>query len=355
MPFEITSVLDGTDKMITAQELIKRFRLPIDPEGNGVVFELSKNQFSKSLYSDKQTASSRNIKTLINGSFEGVSYVIRYFESKVFKPPFGNQGGYHVYSPRAVNFKGHSNFAPFPDRLELATFLMLSKRCAVSPFANRNSVPMYEVVDRAARAKKIIDAEMATADVRVKILQLSDQDAIRYAKGISFDGYKISTMQTNTGLEAKAALLGLIARFPAQLYEALNSEETYNRGVVQEHIDDSRLVLKEAAAGIGIWQLNGKEVLRVAADKDRFQAIFDHYDDPSPLLKVETKEAPLDIIRRASEAGVIAFDPTDKKVRLMEDGVAGRSVGTVKTNSRWMEELVDVITPIALGAIKKKM
>ncbi len=353
--FEITSVLDGTDKMITAQELIKRFRLPIDPESNGVLFELSKSQYSRSPSSDKQTAVSRNIKTLINGTYDGVSYVIRYFETKVFKPPFGSQVGYHVYSPRSVNFKGGSNFAAFPEKLELAVFLMLSKRCAGSPFANRNSVSMYEVVNREERARKIIDAEMATADVRVKILQLSDVDAIRYAKGISFDGFRIATPQTNTGIEAKAALLGLINRFPAELYEALSGEETYNRGVVQEAIDKSDLVLKEAAGGVAIWQHKGKEVLRVAADKDRFQAVFDHYADPSALLKTETKEDPLEVIKKAAEAGVIVFDAADRKVRLVDEGVPGRSVGTVKTSSKWMEELVGVITPIALGAIKKKL
>lgn len=374
----ITGLYQGEsveDKLVSADELIKFFELPIS--GETAVFELDKGSpgvITVNQADGQERFGNRTIQCTVQGMYQGNSYFIRYYDTAVRNPNTDDM----VYTPKKIRFNGKQKAFDLRMEKEQAVLFALSKMCGDSPFHTTRDVSHYRLVNFQARAAANLRYQQMYQEVRNAILNDSDQKSMRIAKAIRVKGEQVSYDQTFTGVEAKAGLLALATRYPVQFAEAYNSPQTLIAGIAREAIDNKKIRAKIIGAGNHMWMYNdsGMEICRVPPGMDNFTALVTHISDPgifqafanmvgandaidssAKVGEYVANVAADNLVDQAINKGVVVYDSQANKVYLgsnFQFDPDSRALLSLKDGENWREALHS-LGQVQMNRLKKAL
>jgi len=358
------------DKIVPAKELIEYFKLPVDPKKQArVQFELdkkSKGVIAKNLADGKERYSPRGMmKPLINGSYEGDSIEIRYYERK------SQRGKNTVYSPNRVHFSGKRMGIDTNQNLEQAVFFMLHPWCVDSPVRRRNAIGRYRLYSAEAAGHAKIKEVEKFSRVREMILKATDAQALRVAKALSHKSRLIAKDETNYPSTAKAALLMLAQRKPDAVQGAFGSPEMEVIGTAMQAQDDGLIEMSPNRMGRNAWfYKDGGEIVSVPKGKPVFNELVKHLQDPGEFERFVSQVYPGEVAKQEApkvdyddyaavlEAGVdegfVMIHPSEDKVYIMVDNqFQDRALKVIDDRDNWKQELLENATKAQANRVRK--
>lgn len=378
--FEITGELNGElvdNKRISPKQLIEKFNLPIPYEGENasVRFELI-GKAVKEKNGQKRHAVSRQMNPLIQATYNGETYFIRYYKSKVQNP--GKDGGFR-YFPNRVKMNGRVETYNIPDNLEEAVLICLNPSCEDSPFHNHRKPADYKVVNLQERAQAQFEKARANEEARQFLLKTNDEEKIMYiAKGLVFPGGRvISDTLLGSPIEARMALLEETKSHPTLVMKAITDPVVLVRGMMRRAVEQGFVMPQKAGAGRTQWRWkDGSPICTTESNIDALTGLIRFCVNPNNLAGVKSRvddflgaaslDAAGDSLKASGAASVIThnIDLENKeavlmrmveedllwlnrdtlKIYLMKDGKPQtKSIGSVVDKEGWVKKFAEKI------------
>jgi hypothetical protein len=396
---EITGEWKGEvveEKLVSAQELVDTFKLPFK-KGDRIHFRLhsSVKTFDIATKRDRY-AEERMFKPLINGRYNGGSFIMRYYEQKL---NLQRKSEKVRYLPVRLRYKGDETIWDTQRNFELAVFMYLSTMCADSPLRNRRSQKHWEYYEPNVEAEANLKAIERTEALRLRVMEMTDDEVLYTALAIKqLRGMIPSNVKLDTPALARLALVNISMNNPAPLHTALNSVQIEAAAVILEAQDKNMIAMvNEKGARIWIWseELGGTVLHKIPTKtgsplhkliehltstaqglvdfKNKVKNGADIVEKRDEILKQtappETDEegeseddlsdidemSPGALIDLAMSLGVALFHPEERKFYLTNEKgqITGRALKSNLDQTDWKTQLAGDFPKNSLGKLKK--
>lgn len=299
------------EKLVSAEEMIKEFNLPIDLKKPTTSFELNMDNqtvAAKDIDGNLKWAKGRNILPKVQGMLNGQSIVAVYYTSKTKR-----QGDtFFTYTPNRVEFKGKTITLDTQMDLELIVLHAISTMSSISPFRNKRMPAVFNLLDREARAVIGLKAEQEMLALKSKILnEFKDEQVVAIAKGYRRrDKSKLTVPSHVTAMECRVILNEELKRDFSWLKSNLESTSNMLSGIVRDGDDKGRLKYRDIGGGKRMWMYSNEIQIGVANSATGINGLIDFIIDKGIISDFKDKMDHFDKLDKVDANMSIQFKET---------------------------------------------
>ena len=386
------------NKLVSAQELVDTFELPFK-KGDRIHLRLHSSVKTFDMATKKDRfAEERMFKPLINGRYNGGSFILRYYEQKL---NLQRKTEKVRYLPVRLRYKGDETIWDTKRNFELAVFMYLSTMCADSPLRNRKSQKHWEYYEPSVEAEADLKAIERNESLRLRVMGMSDEEVLYTARAIKqLRGMLPSNVKLDTPALSRLALVNVSMNNPGPLHTALNSVQIEAAAIILEAQEKELIsMVNEKGARIWLWseELGGTILYKIPTKtgsplhkliehltstaqglvdfKNKVKNGVNITEERAEILRgIETDEpeedagtssdnevdkldemSPGELIDLSLSLGITMFHPEERKFYLTNDRgqITGNALKANLDKADWKMQLAGNFPKVALNKLRK--
>lgn len=279
-----------SEKLVSADQLIEFFELPIDKDKVMVHFELNMENISvasKDHLGKLKWSPQRNIPVRIQGIYKRSNVDIQYYRQKVSR----ETGKGYSYTPTREFWKGKNVDLVLEHNLELIVLFMINPMCSISPFLGKKKA-VYHLIDKEKRAITNLNKEKEIAALRDKILNgFNDAQVMAIAKGYrNRRNNRLDVFSHSTAVECRFLLSEELKADMDWLRKNISLPMTMLSGLVYDSVDKGYVRLSDIGGGRKKWSyMDDTTICEVDAHLQGPGSLVDYLVDQRKADEFQTK------------------------------------------------------------------